>query len=534
MRAGLFFLPFIAIFFGLISSAVAASNPGIDWVMYVGWGLALLITMLWIFLDLEAFKRLFQTGGGRHGMMAAGLVLATTAVLVGVCMVTSRTRFNKSYDVSKEGLNSLSDQSKKLVEGFASQSAKVKVTGLFVDQQAQQKFRDLLYLYQKHGEVFEVSYVDPRVNHTVAQSLKLSSPNTVILNAGAREARFTEFTEEKFTNALVSVSKDKAKKIYFSKGHGEPSLKGQEPDGFDILTQILEADQYLVEDFSFVDSSGVPADANLVVIAGPKSDLSTAETTMLIEYVKKGGALLVAFEGVTNVPNLISMVGKIGVKVEDDLLILPPEDIRARLMGSGMVVVSKFDASHPATRSFGSRSVELLVRNARSMSISGQSELGLKASLVGETSEGMYRVNNVRTESDLKNLDRSRIAAGQYGVFAVASGKISSEASNPPPSEDPNKQSNTPESRVVVAGSASFAGNQMIGGQSANKDMFVNTVNYLLQDEDFISIRPKESGKGVIEITSMASQFSLLFVAYLYPLFFFAGALFFWLVRRSS
>jgi ABC-type uncharacterized transport system involved in gliding motility auxiliary subunit len=45
-------------------------------------------------------------------------------------------------------------------------------------------------------------------------------------------------------------------------------------------------------------------------------------------------------------------------------------------------------------------------------------------------------------------------------------------------------------SRLVVIGNSAFATNQWSGLQR-NGDLFVNTVNWLAQDEDLISVRPK-------------------------------------------
>ena len=45
-----------------------------------------------------------------------------------------------------------------------------------------------------------------------------------------------------------------------------------------------------------------------------------------------------------------------------------------------------------------------------------------------------------------------------------------------------------------------------------NVDMFLNMVNYLLQDEDFISIRPKDLTDSQLDVSTASSQLLLLFL----------------------
>ena len=50
-----------------------------------------------------------------------------------------------------------------------------------------------------------------------------------------------------------------------------------------------------------------------------------------------------------------------------------------------------------------------------------------------------------------------------------------------------------PESRIVVIGDSDFASNGILGVQG-NRDFFLNSVNWLAQQENLIAIRPREAG----------------------------------------
>src|SRR6185295_2669039 len=63
-----------------------------------------------------------------------------------------------------------------------------------------------------------------------------------------------------------------------------------------------------------------------------------------------------------------------------------------------------------------------------------------------------------------------------------------SPAASPSPADAPPTP---PEGRAVVFGDSDFASNALLGFQG-NQDLFLNTVAWLAQDPDLISIRPKE------------------------------------------
>ena len=58
-----------------------------------------------------------------------------------------------------------------------------------------------------------------------------------------------------------------------------------------------------------------------------------------------------------------------------------------------------------------------------------------------------------------------------------------------------------PETRVVVVGDSDFAANGVLGIQG-NRDLFMNTVGWLSQQENLISIRPKEADDRRITLTA--------------------------------
>ncbi len=84
------------------------------------------------------------------------------------------------------------------------------------------------------------------------------------------------------------------------------------------------------------------------------------------------------------------------------------------------------------------------------------------------------------------------------------------------------------EARLVVIGNSDFAANQFVGSQD-NGDLFFNTIDWLAQDENLISIRPKSPTNRRVTLTegqwSMLRWFDLFFLP---GLVIFAGVYIWW------
>jgi ABC-type uncharacterized transport system involved in gliding motility auxiliary subunit len=85
---------------------------------------------------------------------------------------------------------------------------------------------------------------------------------------------------------------------------------------------------------------------------------------------------------------------------------------------------------------------------------------------------------------------------------------------------------------LVVIGDAGFVTNQNVSPQMANLDLFLNSVNWLAEEEELISIRPKQPENRQLFLTS-AQVNMLLFTSVIFiPLTVFAVGLGVWWKRR--
>jgi ABC-type uncharacterized transport system involved in gliding motility auxiliary subunit len=137
-------------------------------------------------------------------------------------------------------------------------------------------------------------------------------------------------------------------------------------------------------------------------------------------------------------------------------------------------------------------------------------------------------------ESDLKAL----LSSGTIDPKGDKPGPVSLAAAvqTGPPMPDPSKpeesETQKPETRVVVFGDSDFAGNAGVGIQG-NRDLFLNTVGWLSQQENLISIRAKAADDRRLTLTS-AQQANIMWIVMLgIPAAIFGMGIYSWRRRRA-
>ena len=110
-------------------------------------------------------------------------------------------------------------------------------------------------------------------------------------------------------------------------------------------------------------------------------------------------------------------------------------------------------------------------------------------------------------------------------VVSAASGAAADAAK--PPADAPSKA----ETRVAVIGDSDFAANAGLGIQG-NRDLFMNTIGWLSQQENLISIRPKEADDRRITLTATQQNNIMWLSLLIIPGCIFASGVYTWWRRR--
>jgi hypothetical protein len=129
--------------------------------------------------------------------------------------------------------------------------------------------------------------------------------------------------ESVFTAALLAVTSPKPLKACFLQGHDEHRIdSGDELDGYLKFASILRQNYIQAEPLSLLGTNLVPADCNLLVIAGPRQTLSDLELQKIGQYLDQGGRLLALFDfySVSKDTGLERILAKWGVEVGHNII----------------------------------------------------------------------------------------------------------------------------------------------------------------------------------------------------------------------
>jgi ABC-type uncharacterized transport system involved in gliding motility auxiliary subunit len=456
-------------------------------------------------------KAFFTKKGVRKGTNDLLAVVLVFAILAVVNYIFSNHQFKKDFTRAK--LNSLSEQSinvtKKLKEDV-NFIAFIKTTDAFA-------FRKVIDMYSYYNDKIKYEIVDPNKEPIKTRNYNISKYGTIILISGSgNETRIEDMNiaEESITNALIKISRKEKKIIYFTEGHGEKGMDTAQSDGFSEFKKLLEGQSYTVSSLSLVSMDTIPADAKAVVLAGPTKAFFGKEIDLLNTYFERGGSILVLSDPsspkqpVKPNENVGKLLNPKGIILNDDLIVDP----MSRLFGVGeaMSVVQTYDKANKITADFNAMTVYPF---AQSLNIEKVDREKYDVSELCKTMPTSW--GEVSSKQGEIEYNEGKDHKGPLTVAAIMSSK------------GENKKGT-----IAVFGNSVFAANQFIN-HAGNGDLIMNTISYLVKDEDLISIRPKSDEKGVFTMPSGGINFVAMASVWMLPLLLLSAGVVFWYRRRK-
>jgi ABC-type uncharacterized transport system involved in gliding motility auxiliary subunit len=103
------------------------------------------------------------------------------------------------------------------------------------------------------------------------------------------------------------------------------------------------------------------------------------------------------------------------------------------------------------------------------------------------------------------------------GPVSMAVAVSAPVAESKPTAETPADQpENKPETRIAVVGDSDFAANAVMN-MGGNRDMFLNIVNWLAQQENLIAVRPRDPQDRRITVSATQDRMIFWFAVLLMP-----------------
>ncbi len=489
---------------GVVFAAVAVRFLHPAWERYAYWmaWAGLVCILLYIIGQWREIARFFGRRQARLGTAAVASTLVVLGILVAINYLAARE--NKRWDLTSSRQFTLSDQTQKLLSKL---DAPLRMI-VFARQQDFDRYRSTLAEYSYVSRMASVEYVDPDRKPTLAKQYQIQTYGTIALAYKTRTERVVSDSEQDIVNGIIKVVTGEQKKVYFVQGHGERDTVGSDRNGYSGIVAALGRDNYSVDKLVLAQQTDVPADASVVVIAGPRTDVLVFEADMLRRYLQKGGKLLLMLDPPEKadsaaLTNLLALAHDWDMTVNDDIVLDLSGIGQLFGMSEAVPVAAPPYPAFPITEQFNLLTAFPL---ARSVTPIAGGVGGHNAQAFVQTSGNSWATDAKRALTSKKiQIKPDTDRKGPITIGAAVSAPVTEQAPAPPGKNDETVQKPKPETRVAVMGDSDFAANYALGIEG-NRDLFMNVVSWLAQQENLISVRPREPEDRRLTMTAVQQR----------------------------
>jgi ABC-2 type transport system permease protein len=466
---------------------------------------------------INGLKRHFYIRFSIYSILVALIVVFVTLIAYKIPWI---------YDMTADKIFTLSDQTKQVVSSLASP---VEIFAIYPTGAADPLISSLLGEYSKAGKMLSVEYIDAEREPARLASLNLGTNavdnGTIIIRANEKTKVLYStdifqtsqdgnsfWGETLITSGIRYVTADVMPVVYFLEGHNEASITST----LSHVQTTLESNVYQVKTLSLVKSGAVPEDASLLIISSPKLDLSQDESTILSNYLQKGGKALFLIDVInTNtmvLTNFNQVLHTFGIDITNNIIV--EEDPTSHISNNSLYLIPGY-AYHPITQTLAESKRYVLLPIAMGLHTLDYdtAQITLEPLLASSPRSWM--------RTDMASTSTSKTEADLQGPIALAYASTKTNSSN------------NSVSRVVVIGNSTFIYNENLNS-IANRDFFMSCVNWLSGSRGENSISPRIIGADKFIVRG--DDFTRLMVISLIvmPLIPFICALLIWYFRRNQ
>lgn len=507
---------------GLVAGAIAAGGLG-----FAGLGETLSNTLLFVAcflvllaLFLLAIRLPLRGSGARWSawLTNATIVLGAIAVVTGANVALYR--HDVHFDVSREGLNTPPRQ---LTDVIAQLRTPLALTYFYnAGDPNAIAVRDLVQIAARNHPQLTFRAIDLDKEPGLARDLGVRAYNTAVVQADDRKVLVENVTDPaRIGYAALRVLRKRTETVCFVTGHGEtfrplPShfhfshvetLKGHEtpgagdvleaaPEQLDRLQLALNQIGFDMREIVVATASAIPPDCSVVADIGPRTAFAAEEVTLLGDYLRAGGRLLLLLDPLSQIAGAFeqSLLKPVGLASEAAIVRDPLNHFRT----DADKVAVPYYPTHPITR----RLALTVFPQARPITVA-QPPAGVSLIVLAASSQDSY----------LQPPDAMVAAAGEEapgnrrGAQPLA---VALEGSWPGAAQ-------ATRFRMVVAGTSKIASNEYFPYVS-NGELSLAMLRWLADDDAGPSVAPQTFKLPEIVLTSSQMRSSFIVLEMLLPL----------------
>lgn len=396
----------------------------------------------------------------------------------------------EDIDFTEKKLYSLSDETKKKIENL-NQEITIQLINMknynYVKEYAEKYSRTTNKI-----KIDEVEDLSSRVDLMTKYNLQ-NTDSLIVVKAGEKEQTIPisdlytydystyeqiDRTEEALTNAIVELTITEKPKIYILSGKAyyktEQALS-------EIVTNLKD-DANEVEYLDILSKGSIPEDCDCLIITTLAKDLDEIERDKIIEYIKKGGKIMMlTSQNILEVdtPNLDAVLAEYGISIQYGAIF--EQDADKMLQNAPEFVIANANASFMSNLNMN---MQICVIDAGNIEFANEEklkELGVEYETIASTGERAF----TRTNFDIKSYTKTEQDGEESSsvIGALVKKKISDDV----------------KSELIIYSNEIFASNLQVPISNQyykyasdlynNKDVILNSIAHLTERTDTITIR---------------------------------------------
>jgi ABC-2 type transport system permease protein len=306
------------------------------------------------------------------------------------------------------------------------------------------------------------------------------------------------------------VTSEKQLKAYALQGHGEATLADLS------LTATIGYENYEIVDLNLLTAAAVPSDADILLVVSPKTDFSVEDGTKIHDYLAGGGRAIFLLD-LPEKPgarkNLEELMASYGIALKD---VLAVEGDANSMAGSNPLYLLPTLEYHVILQPLRDKKLPVLIPFSLTLEPLGLRRQTLKIEPLLSSSENSWAkvnyANMTSTDKEAGDLEGPLLLA-----VAITD-----------PAADASKQ----DMKLVVVGSSIFLDPSLASQVPGNIDFFVNSMSWLTDKTENISIRPKDLLTMRLSLNETQTMALSGVVVILLPVLLLGAGLVTWLRRR--
>mgnify|MGYP001813699868 FL=1 len=420
------------------------------------------------------------------------LQLATQKIIFLLLFISSigmlawvSNHYSYQFDLTANKRHSLSSNSVNLLNTL---DGAVTVHAYTTDDVTRQAINEIITRYQRIKTDFRLRLLNPDIDIEQVQKdgVVMNKPFAFVIHYNGRMEHIDSLSEQSISNALLRLNRRENQQVVFLSGHGERDIDGTDNRAYATLKSQLSDMGFNLQTVTLLENS-LPENTRLLVVAAPANPYLAGEVEHIVKYIDAGGNLLWLTDP-GELFGLDKIATSFGLQLQDGIIIDNNTELRQTLGIEHPAIIPvteyfphiitntiRYNTLFPLARGISPLSNDNTVNNWQAEALfnstgkSWSEAGGLKEEMVFNTSEGDV-AGPVTMAVALHRPRSSRIDGVQAGQHddATASGS----------------------QRMVVVGDSDFLSDTYIGA-GANLNLGLNIFNWLIGDDDFISVEVK-------------------------------------------